>query len=121
MRKLIVALIVLTPFIGVGQNGKDLPGFWHCFDYRTAGAKNLDTPKIWHIKDGYLIQGIEYPKPDTLSAYLLITTRHMGIAYQRRGFVVRQYGNEDVYLDCDKRVLKAPFNVWSFRIINQPK
>ena len=102
MKNLIVALLVLTPFIGVSQDVDS-------------------TYKIWHVKNGYLIQGIEYPKPDTISAYLLVTTRQMGIAYQKRGFVVRQYGKDDVFLDCEKRAIKQPFNVWSFRIINQPK
>lgn len=112
MKKLIVALIVLTPFIGVSTIIGD-----SSILYRWRDIKYKDS--IEHKY--YTTSGWIFMFPDTLSAYLLVTTKHMGIAYQRRGFVVRQYGKEDVFLDCDKRVLKAPFNVWQFRIINQPK
>lgn len=115
MKKLIVALILLTPFMGVSQDSKD--SLWKSLQYNGGSSVHPSNAYIITTRDGWIIGS----KPDTLSAYLLVTTRHMGIAYQRRGFVVRQYGKEDVYLDCDKKVLKAPFNVWQFRLINQPK
>lgn len=97
MKKLFVALIVLTPFIGVSQD--------------------IDKG----INGVYSIYVIPDKKPDTLSAYLLVTTRNKGIASQKRGFVVSKYGKDYIYLDCDKKVIKPPFNVWQFRIIKQPK
>lgn len=58
---------------------------------------------------------------DTLQAYLLITTKPMGIAYQKRGFVVIKPSStvhdEIIFLDCEKRVIKPPYTVWSHRLI----
>ena len=115
MKKLFVALIVLTPFVGVSQTLGS--GF-------IISTSKLQSPITNIVADSTVLRTgwiVEPNKPDTFSAYLLVTTRRMGAAYQKRGFIVRQYGKEYIYLDCDKKVIKPPFNVWQFRIINQPK
>lgn len=109
MKTLIVALITIIPFIGLSQYGKE---YWTRY---SNGDSLIICTRLPELPYSFF-----YP-PDTLSAYLLVTTRHMGIAYQKRGFVVKQFGREPYYLDCDKREIKSPFNVWNYRIINKPK
>ena len=115
MKKLIVAIIVLTHFIGVSQDSK--ASLWKSLQY--SGGSSATT-MTFPIGSGVL-EDTRIPSPDTLSAYLLITTRHMGIAYQKRGFIVMEYGKDAIFLDCNKNVIKQPINVWDFRIVKQPK
>lgn len=102
MKTLIISFILAIPFIGFGQNKFDTG--WH--QMKLIGE--------WHVED---IESM--PKPDTLSAYLLVTTKRMGIAYQKLGFVVRQYGREERFLDCKKQAILPPFNVWNYRLIQK--
>ena len=55
---------------------------------------------------------------DTAAAYLLVTTER-GLAQQRRGYVVYSVYNENIYLDCNKKVIKPPYTVWQYRVINK--
>jgi hypothetical protein len=105
MKTLILSFILAIPFIGFGQISSS-----------SANPINRNVD----LYDNLIAIDSGYIKPDTLSAYLLITTKHMGIAYQKRGFVVRRYDREDMFLDCKKQVILPPYNVWSFKIIPTP-
>lgn len=100
MKTLIISFILAIPFIGVGQD---------------TAARHM-----YILSSDYSIKWeVQAYKPDTLSAYLLVTTKHMGIAYQKLGFVVRQFGREERFLDCNKQAILPPYNVWNYRLIQK--
>lgn len=108
MKHLIVALIIVAPFIGKGQ----IP------------SSSSIHPIGLVVYDDLVARDSGQIKSDTLRAYLLVTSRHMGIAYQKIGFVVKTWKGDIAhvaYLDCEKRIIKPPFNVWDYRIINPPQ
>ena len=120
MKTLIISFILAIPFIGFGQGITSKSNGNIIFIGDMVSAKMSDSIKCLHVDDSGIVR-FDYPvaKPDTLSAYLLVTTKQMGIAYQKRGFVIRQYDREDIFLDCEKRIIKPPYTVWNFKIIQK--
>ncbi len=115
MRKLIAALIMLTPFIGVGQSGKDsLSPFSYLntyYDERNNIHEGVRVGKVINVDFSWEC------KPDTLRVVMLVTTKHMGIAHQRDGYVVMNRDCEKSYLDLNKRVIKN-LKIWDYQTIN---
>lgn len=55
--------------------------------------------------------------PDTIRATLIVYyDRGPAILHTNPGYVVRKYGDEDVYLDDKKRIVKSPMEVFSYKL-----
>lgn len=56
--------------------------------------------------------------PDTLRATLLVTYNgaNMSIAHTKPGYVVRIDGHDKEFLDDRKKRIKAPVEVWNYKI-----
>lgn len=77
-----------------------------------------DTLYLWPDgKYSILNPGSPLSTPDTLRATLIIYyDRGPAILHTKPGFVVLRGGKEDVYLDDRKKEIKAPLEVWSYKI-----
>lgn len=58
---------------------------------------------------------LQFVKPDTLRATLLITRNRMRMAYSYEGYMVI-HQKDTIYLDDRKRVIKLPVKVWGVKI-----
>lgn len=58
-----------------------------------------------------------HAKPDTLRATLIVYyDKGPAILHTKPGFVVRQLGKEEVYLDDRLRVVKSPLEVLTYKL-----
>lgn len=56
-------------------------------------------------------------KPDTLRCTLIVYyDSGPAILHTKPGFVVRQWNMDDVYLDDRKKIIKAPWEVYGYKI-----
>lgn len=64
-----------------------------------------------------VLKGGDIFKPDTLRVTLIVYyDRGPAILHTKPGFVVRQLGKEEVYLDDKLRVVKSPLEVLTYKI-----
>lgn len=55
--------------------------------------------------------------PDTLRATLIVYyDSGPAILHTKPGYVVRQWGEDEVYLDDKKRIVKSPLEVFSYKL-----
>lgn len=77
--------------------------------YGSLGEKQLQS--------GYAEWRLSLPAPDTIRATLIVYyDRGPAILHTKLGYVVRKWGEEDVYLDDKKRVVKSPLEVFSYKL-----
>jgi hypothetical protein len=100
MKSIFVALIVFIPYVILGQD-KTPAGFYDCYG----------------INEYFSFKNVS--ESDTIKASLLITTRHMGIAFKKIGYVVIQSGADPKFLDCQKIPITEPYEVWLYHIIKE--
>lgn len=83
---------------------------WGCpITSGSVGSKQLQS--------GSVERQLPVSKPDTLRATLIVYyDRGPAILHTKPGFVVLRGGKEDVYLDDRKRVVKAPLEVFSYKL-----
>lgn len=56
-------------------------------------------------------------KPDTVRVTLIVYyDSGPAILHTKPGFVVKQYGKDDIYMDDKKKVIKAPLEVFSYKL-----
>jgi hypothetical protein len=145
MKHIIVALIVLTPFIGVGQINMDslkrkmilygvdtssngsVKTTQRDFD-RIFGTNRDSIPVLYFDRDSLRISQrlqrwdsslVIYPKPpDTIAVSFLVTTKDMGVAFQKDGYVVTEWGVKILYLDKYKKPIKNLI-IWEYQPITR--
>lgn len=75
-----------------------------------------DTIKTAPDGTHYVVRAVA--KPDTLRATLIVyyDGTQPSVLHTKPGFVVRQAYKDNVYLDDRKKVIKAPIEVYSFKL-----
>ncbi len=89
------------------------------FSCSLDGFSQVNTDKLYLWPDGkysVLDPGATY-KIDTIRATLIVY--HDGeasIVHTKAGFVVTQYGKDEIYLDDRQRVIKYPLEVLTYKL-----
>jgi len=83
-------------------------GSFDCF------CQNNPAPLIDLKAQGWIID----KTPDTIRVTLIVyqDKGSMNILHTKPGFVIRQYGKEDIFLDKNKVIIKSPLEVFSYKI-----
>lgn len=107
MKQLLLIFLFSGSLDGFSQDGGsgkiDLPTFPPS---RTGEVKVIDR-LAWVVKSG----------TDTLRCTLIVYyDKGPAILHTKPGFVVRQFGKEEVYLDDKLRVVKSPLEVFSYKL-----
>jgi hypothetical protein len=69
------------------------------------------------VRSGSVEWRLPVSKPDTIRATLIVYyDRGPAILHTKPGFVVMRFDKDDVYLDDKRRVVKAPFEVLTYKL-----